>query len=314
MTSTASQWSTRSRIPVINTGTAPQSLRHNYSACTTSAHRRASSISPRSDGSSTSRSFHSDESPSPRYSPRWVNYHSPRQVDATVKIVLIGDSQVGKSSFLMRFADNNFTHSMVATIGIDFKIRHMEMDGKYIKVQVWDTAGQEKFATITRSYYRGAHGIIIMYDVTNRKSFDRVEEWLQSIHDNTDPNIRVPKMLVGNKTDKTLRRCISTKEGQALADKHNMMFVEGSALSGDGVEAAFSRLSSHILRNMPETLIFSRPDVNLDAPRKRSMSSLWSSCWPSRKRSTSPKRTRQHTQRKGNSSSQHPTRPTPVLV
>uniref|UniRef100_A0A0M3ICE7 Ras-related protein Rab-1A n=1 Tax=Ascaris lumbricoides TaxID=6252 RepID=A0A0M3ICE7_ASCLU len=126
--------------------------------------------------------------------------------DYLFKLLLIGDSGVGKSCLLLRFADDTYTESYISTIGVDFKIRTIELDGKTIKLQIWDTAGQERFRTITSSYYRGAHGIIVVYDITDQESFNNVKQWLQEIDRYACENVN--KLLVGNKCDLTSKRAV----------------------------------------------------------------------------------------------------------
>jgi len=122
-----------------------------------------------------------------------------RDYDHLFKLVLIGDSGVGKSCLLLRFADDSFTESYISTIGVDFRFRTVTIDHKTVKLQIWDTAGQERFRTITSAYYRGAHGIIMVYDVTNYESFEHVEEWLNEV--NRHASESTLKLLVGNKAD-----------------------------------------------------------------------------------------------------------------
>merc|ERR1712226_1673506 len=137
------------------------------------------------------------------------------EYDYLFKLLLIGDSGVGKSCLLLRFADDSYLDSYISTIGVDFKIRTVEQDGKTIKLQIWDTAGQERFRTITSSYYRGAHGIIIVYDVTDQETFNNVRTWITEIEKYSSAG--VCKILVGNKCDKEPQRQVSKEEGQEFA-------------------------------------------------------------------------------------------------
>jgi len=125
-----------------------------------------------------------------------------RDYDYLFKLLIIGDAGVGKSSLLLRFADNTFTSAYINTIGVDFKIRTVNIDGMTIKLQIWDTAGQERFRTITATYYRGTHGVIVVYDVTEKESFENVRRWMAEIDNNCDTQQNpVNRVLVGNKCD-----------------------------------------------------------------------------------------------------------------
>lgn len=161
-----------------------------------------------------------------------------------IKLLLIGDSGVGKSCLLLRFTENNFNESYITTIGIDFKIREVDIDGQLCKLQIWDTAGQERFRTITSAYYRGAQGIALIYDVTSRESFSNVGYWMTHMQKYAATN--VCKVLIGNKTDMVDKRVVSTTEGQQLATQSSCAFYETSAKSGEGVEHGFLELAKTI--------------------------------------------------------------------
>lgn len=170
------------------------------------------------------------------------------EYDYLFKLLLIGDSSVGKSCLLLRFADDSYVDSYISTIGVDFKIRTVEMDGKTVKLQIWDTAGQERFRTITSSYYRGAHGIIIVYDVTEMESFNNVKQWLNEI--DRYANESVCKLLVGNKCDLVENKVVDTQMGQALADELGIPFLETSAKDAINVEKAFLTMAAEIKKKV----------------------------------------------------------------
>lgn len=163
--------------------------------------------------------------------------------------MLIGDSGVGKSCLLLRFADDSFTESYISTIGVDFRFRTVRVDDKYVKLQIWDTAGQERFRTITSAYYRGADGIIMVYDVTNQESFDHVQDWLQEV--NRYSNEGTCKLLIGNKSDREDKK-ISTQQGEEFAQKLGMPFLETSAKTASNVEAAFLAMAAELIKARDE--------------------------------------------------------------
>lgn len=167
--------------------------------------------------------------------------------DLLFKLLLIGDSGVGKTSILFRFSDDAFTPTFISTIGIDFKIKTIELGGKKIKLQIWDTAGQERFHTITTSYYRGAMGIMLVYDITNPKSFDNIQKWLRNIDEHANEDVE--KMIVGNKCDMDDRRIIPKERGESIAREHGIRFMETSASSNINVDKAFLELAKAILDN-----------------------------------------------------------------
>merc|ERR1712022_60157 len=153
------------------------------------------------------------------------------EYDYLFKLLLIGDSGVGKSCLLLRFADDTYTETYISTIGVDFKIRTVEIDGKVIKLQIWDTAGQERFRTISSTYYRGAHGIIVVYDVTSLDSFNNVKRWLTEIDKYARENVN--KLLVGNKSDAAegadSSRQVPMESGKTFAEERDIPFLETSA-------------------------------------------------------------------------------------
>jgi len=168
-------------------------------------------------------------------------------VIANLKILIIGESGVGKSSLLLRFTDDQFDPELAATIGVDFKVKVITIDGNKVKLAIWDTAGQERFRTLTPSYYRGGQGAILVYDVTSRESFQKIEDWLNEL-ETYATNHDIKKILVGNKCDKEGERMVSREEGQKCARKYQMMFIESSAKTKEGVQTAFEELVEKIIQ------------------------------------------------------------------
>ncbi|POY72746.1 putative Small monomeric GTPase [Rhodotorula taiwanensis] len=166
------------------------------------------------------------------------------EYDLLFKLLLIGDSGVGKSCLLLRFADDTYTESYISTIGVDFKIRTIELEGKTVKLQIWDTAGQERFRTITSSYYRGAHGIIVVYDVTDQDTFSNVKQWLQEIDRYACDGVN--KLLVGNKSDLTTKKVVDYAAAKEFADQIGVSLLETSAKNATNVEQAFLTMAKQI--------------------------------------------------------------------
>lgn len=169
-----------------------------------------------------------------------------RDYDYLFKLVLIGDSGVGKSCLLLRFADDNFTDSYISTIGVDFRFRTITIDDKTVKLQIWDTAGQERFRTITSAYYRGADGIIMVYDVTSLESFDHVEEWLSEV--DRYANESTSKLLVGNKADLIEEKQVPEETAQGFAEKLQIPFLETSAKTATNVDTAFLTMAKELIK------------------------------------------------------------------
>ena len=162
------------------------------------------------------------------------------EYDFIFKVLLLGNSDVGKSSMLLRFVDSVWNDAFTPTIGVDFKVKTLEINNKRVKMQIWDTAGQERFRTVVSTYFRGAHGILLLYDVTNKDSFKNLENWLIEIEKNS--NQKVLKILIGNKCDLTEDREITTEEGQTFANRNGMEFMETSAKMNTNVTEAFETL------------------------------------------------------------------------
>eukprot|EP00735_Rhodelphis_limneticus_P004696 TRINITY_DN16321_c0_g1::TRINITY_DN16321_c0_g1_i1::g.3199::m.3199 TRINITY_DN16321_c0_g1::TRINITY_DN16321_c0_g1_i1::g.3199 ORF type:complete len:217 (-),score=47.66,sp/Q39433/RB1BV_BETVU/72.68/2e-103,Ras/PF00071.17/2.4e-67,Miro/PF08477.8/1e-20,Arf/PF00025.16/1.2e-15,GTP_EFTU/PF00009.22/1.7e-06,Gtr1_RagA/PF04670.7/3e-06,MMR_HSR1/PF01926.18/3.3e-05,MMR_HSR1/PF01926.18/3e+03,DUF258/PF03193.11/0.0079,SRPRB/PF09439.5/0.013,SLA_LP_auto_ag/PF05889.8/0.016,AAA_22/PF13401.1/0.07,AAA_22/PF13401.1/3.3e+03,AA len=188
------------------------------------------------------------------------NPNSKNSYDFLIKLLLIGDSGVGKSCLLLRFSEDSFTTSFITTIGIDFKIRTVNLDGKKVKLQIWDTAGQERFRTITTAYYRGAMGILLVYDVTDRDTFNNIRNWIRNIEQHASDNVN--KILLGNKCDMDDKRVVSAEEGAKLADEYGIPFYETSAKTTHNVEAAFL----HIAREIKNRLVTSETVKQQQAP------------------------------------------------
>lgn len=174
-----------------------------------------------------------------------------RDYDHLFKLLIIGDSGVGKSSLLLRFADNTFSGSYITTIGVDFKIRTVDINGEKVKLQIWDTAGQERFRTITSTYYRNTHGVIVVYDVTNPESFVNVKRWLHEIGQNCDS---VCKILVGNKNDDPTRKQVETADARRFSEQMGIRFFETSAKENVNVEEMFSSITHMVLKAKKDNL------------------------------------------------------------
>ena len=167
--------------------------------------------------------------------------------DYLFKYLIIGNSGVGKSCLLIRFTDDKFEEGYVTTIGVDFKIKTLEIEGKSVKLQIWDTAGQERFRNIVSSYYKGAHGIMMVYDITDLESFRYLDSWIKEIEKNASKNVY--KILVGNKSDLENRK-ITFEKGKEFANLHGMKFFETSAKENKNVEEAFKEMTKDIINSL----------------------------------------------------------------
>ncbi|KAL0910532.1 hypothetical protein M5K25_021525 [Dendrobium thyrsiflorum] len=195
-----------------------------------------------------------------------TSYRAEDDYDYLFKLVLIGDSGVGKSNLLSRFTRNEFNLESKSTIGVEFATKSLNVDGKIIKAQIWDTAGQERYRAITSAYYRGAVGALLVFDVTRRATFENIERWLRELREHTDPNIVV--MLVGNKSDLRHLVAVSTDDGKALAERESLFFMETSALESTNVENAFSEVLTQIYRIVSRRAVEAGEDAASAIPSK----------------------------------------------
>lgn len=179
--------------------------------------------------------------------------------DYLFKVVLIGDSGVGKSNLLSRFTRNEFNLESKSTIGVEFATRSINVDGKTVKAQIWDTAGQERYRAITSAYYRGAVGALLVYDIAKHQTYENVTRWLKELRDHADANIVI--MLVGNKSDLKHLRAVSTDEAKQFATENGLSFIETSALDASNVESAFQNILTDIYRIVSSKSLESSGDV-----------------------------------------------------
>ncbi|RLN41829.1 hypothetical protein C2845_PM01G25880 [Panicum miliaceum] len=177
------------------------------------------------------------------------------EYDYLFKVVLIGDSGVGKSNLLSRFTRNTFSLDSKSTIGVEFATRTIQVEGKTIKAQIWDTAGQERYRAITSAYYRGAVGALLVYDVTKAATFENVKRWLKELRDHADANTAV--MLIGNKTDLAHLRAVAQEGAAAFAEREGLSFIETSALGATNVDTAFETVLTEIYQTVSKKALAS---------------------------------------------------------
>ncbi|ODV61987.1 Rab family GTPase SEC4 [Ascoidea rubescens DSM 1968] len=195
-----------------------------------------------------------------------------KSYDMIMKLLLVGDSGVGKSCLLLRFVEDKFNTSFITTIGIDFKIRTIEINGKRIKLQVWDTAGQERFRTITTAYYRGAMGIILVYDVTDERTFQNIKNWFATVNQHANDDSQL--MLVANKCDETETRVVTREQGESLAAELGIPFIEASAKSNENVDEIFFQLAGLIQEKISSDLANdpSKSGISIDSSNSKNTS------------------------------------------
>ena len=176
-----------------------------------------------------------------------MNSQNPSGYDMIFKVVLIGDTSVGKTNILSKYLTNDFDPDSKATVGVEFGTKNFKIEDNIVKVQIWDTAGQERYRSITNAYYKGAKGSLLVYDITNPKTFENIDRWLSDLKVNGDENISV--VLLGNKSDLESDRKVSTQQGKEKAEFYKLAFMETSALNGNNIEKAFSELITDVYKN-----------------------------------------------------------------
>ena len=178
--------------------------------------------------------------------------------DILFKIILVGDTSVGKTNIISKYLKNLFQEDFSATIGVEFSHKQFLIDNHKIKAQIWDTAGQERYRSITSAYYKGAKGCLIVYDITRKATFESVDRWLADVKGSSDNKLSI--ILLGNKCDNESERKVSKEEGEEKAKYHNVAFLETSALNGTNIEKAFQELINDVYHNNKGDF---KKDVNL---------------------------------------------------
>ncbi|XP_065212362.1 ras-related protein Rab-13 [Planococcus citri] len=186
----------------------------------------------------------------------------PVEYKATYKILVLGDSNVGKTCLVHRYCDDAYYDTYISTVGVDFKQKIIELDGSPIKLQIWDTAGQERFRTLTTAYYRGAMGILLVYDVTNIESFNHLPYWIKTIQENASQN--VVTVLAGNKCDAEYQRTVDRTNGEKLAETFDMPFFEISCKNDVNIEAALLTLTRMIRERASQNISVDEPSTQTD--------------------------------------------------
>jgi len=179
--------------------------------------------------------------------------------DHLFKYIIIGPSGVGKSCLLLQFTDKRFHTDHDLTIGVEFGARMVPIDGKQIKLQIWDTAGQESFRSITRSYYRGAHGALLVYDITRRETFNHLKGWLTEVREHSNKEMII--MLIGNKSDLEHKRAVTYEEGRLFAEEQGLVFMETSAKTASNVDDAFLQTAKKIYEKVKEGIVDMEPST-----------------------------------------------------
>ncbi|ELP89743.1 hypothetical protein EIN_424250 [Entamoeba invadens IP1] len=191
------------------------------------------------------------------------------RMELTIKMLMLGESGVGKTSLLLRFTENKFFKDITSTIGIDFRMKRMEFEGMMYRLQLWDTAGQERFRTIVTSYYRGVSGIILVYDVTSKESFENIKYWSDNVNKNAEEYVEL--MLIGNKTDLEQNRVVSSEQGQMLADTLGIPFLETNAISYEKTVSVFRSLLGRVINRKSGQCLDKSNHINVNDQVKKTL-------------------------------------------
>ena len=196
-----------------------------------------------------------------------MNNTNEENYEVMFKVVLIGDMKVGKTNIVSRYIKNEFNKDSMSTIGVEFGSKELVIEGHNVKVQIWDTAGQEKYKSITNAYYKGAKGAFVVYDITNKNSFDNADNWLNNLRASTDKKCSI--ILIGNKSDLEDKREVSIEQGEEKAKNSEIAFMETSALSGDNIDKAFEMMINEAYKICHSEML---ADVNIDIGKSDELS------------------------------------------
>jgi len=233
-------------------------------------------------------------------SPRRRSSGKKESFDLLLKLLLLGDSGVGKSSLLTQYVEDEFHDVFISTIGIDFRNKSLSVDGTKVKLRIWDTAGQERFRTLTRQFYRGSQGILMLYDMTNVTTFNNIESWIKQIRENTkgtNPCI----VLIANKADLESKRKVARKTGEKFAAKHKIKYFETSALTKEGVNKAFQTLAEEVVKRHHDN-----KESKLKDKHKQGEKSLRDGSWAARSGRTNTSKSTGPTVKVGTESGDQP--------
>ena len=186
--------------------------------------------------------------------------------DQKIKLMVLGDSDVGKSSIINKYCKNEFLSRHITTVGLDFQIKDIIFNNKKLKVQIWDTAGQERYHVISKNFFKGSDGFIIIYDITNRASFNNINNWVEQINSFCDNNAKC--IIFGNKNDLNGQRKVEINEGKELAQKYKYNFIETSAKEGNNLEEGFKKIILNILSDIKSVRTTRRDSLYLKSQSK----------------------------------------------